>query len=87
MSPLEPELAARVHVSLFGVIPKGHTGKWHIIVDLLIPARSSVNDAIHPSSCSLTYVLVDMVAKEVAQLGRGELGKSRHQECCDVFEL
>ena len=74
MGPLEPELAGRVHVSPFGVIPKGHTGKWRLIVDLLSPAESSVNDAIDPSSCSLcslTYISVDMVAKEVAQLGRG----------------
>ena len=71
MGPLEPELAARVHVSPFGVIPKGHTGKWRLIVDLSSPAGSSVNDAIDPSSCSLTYISVDMVAKEVAQLGRG----------------
>ena len=71
MGPLEPELAARVHVSPFGVIPKGHTGKWRLMVDLSSPAGSSVNDAIDPSSCSLIYISVDMVAKEVAQLGRG----------------
>lgn len=26
LGPLEPDLSARVHVSPFGVIPKGHTG-------------------------------------------------------------
>ena len=72
MGPLEPELAARVHVSPFGVILKGHIGKWCLIMDLSSPAGSSINDVIDPSSCSLTYILVDMVAKKVAQLGRGQ---------------
>ena len=69
--PLEPELAARVHIILFGVIPKGHTGKWQLIVDLLSLAGSSVNDGIDPSLCLLAYITVNMVAEEVAQLGRG----------------
>ena len=76
IGPLEPELAARAHISPFGVIPKGHTGKWRLIVDLSSPAGSSVNDGINPSWCSLTYITVDMVAEKVAQLGRGtNLGK------------
>ena len=76
IGPLEPELAARVHVSPFGVIPKGHTGKWCPIVDLSSPPGSSVNDGIDPTLCSLIYISVDTVAEKVAQLGRGKfLGK------------
>ena len=76
IGPLEPELAARAHITSFGVIPKGHTGKWRLIVDLSSRTGSSVNDGIDPSLCSLTYITVDMVAEKVAQLGRGtNLGK------------
>lgn len=76
LGPLEPELAARVHTSPFGVIPKGQTGKWRLIVDLSSPAGTSVNDGIDPSSCSLTYITVDMIAEQVAELGRGtNMGK------------
>ena len=76
IGPLGPELAAKVHISLFEVIPKGHSGKWCLIVDLSSPAGSSDNDGIDPSLCSLTYIKVDMVAEKVAQLGRGtDLGK------------
>ena len=70
IGPLEPELAARVHISPFGVIPKGHTGKWRLIVDLSSPPGSSVNDGIDPTVCSLTYISVDTVAEKVAQLGQ-----------------
>ena len=68
IGPLEPVLAARAHISPFGVIPKGHTRKCCLIIDLSSPAGSSVNDGIE---CSLTYITVDMVAEKVAQLGRG----------------
>ena len=70
IGPLEPELAARVHISPFGVIPKGHTGKWRLIVDLSSPPGSSVNDGIDPTVCSLTYISMDTVAEKVAQLGQ-----------------
>jgi len=38
------------------MIPKGKTGKWQLIVDLLSPDRISVNNGIDPYVCSLTYV-------------------------------
>ena len=56
ISPLQPEFTTRVHASPFGVIPKDHTGKWHLIVDLSSLAGSSVNDGIDPTSCSLTNI-------------------------------
>ena len=69
IGPLGPELAAKVHINPFKVIPKGHSGKWRLIVDLLSPAGSSVNDGIDPSLCSLTYITVDMVAEKVVNWG------------------
>lgn len=63
-----------LHISCFGVIPKGHnTGKWRLITDLSHPAGHSVNDGIHPDLCSLRYSTVDDIAGIVAQLGCGAL--------------
>ena len=33
LDPLDPDQYPGVHVSRFGVIPKGSTGKWRLIVD------------------------------------------------------
>ncbi len=64
----------QLHVSRFGVIPKGHnTGKFRLITDLSFPARQSVNDGIDPELCSLVYTRVDEVAAQVAISGRGVL--------------
>ena len=40
LGPLDPDLSS------FGVIPKGTTGKWRLIMDLLAPEGKSVNDGI-----------------------------------------
>ena len=49
-----------VHVSRFGVIPKGHqSNKWWLIVDLSHPVGHSVNDGISKQSCCLKYITVD----------------------------
>ena len=59
-----------VHISRFGVIPKGHnTGKWRLITDLSFPPGNSVNDGIDPAICSLRYTTVEDVASVAAQLG------------------
>ena len=63
-----------VHVSRFGVIPKGHTpGKWRMITDLTSPHGCSVNDAIDPGLCSMEYITVDCVARRAWQMGPGAL--------------
>ena len=46
IGPLRPESLPQVHVSPFGVIPKGSTGKWCLIVNLSAPEGMSVNDGI-----------------------------------------
>ena len=59
-----------IHISRFGVIPKGHnTGKWRLITDLSYPPGYSVNDGIDPNICSLRYTTVEDVASACAVLG------------------
>jgi len=63
-----------LHINRFGMIPKGHnSGMWRLITDLSHPQGASVNDAIDPELCSLSYVSVDEVADLVAQLSHGSL--------------
>ena len=73
MGPFNPEDFPFVHVSRFGVIPKGTTGKWRLIVDLSSPEGGSVNDGVDAGLCSLSYVGVEEAAQEVATVGRGAL--------------
>ena len=46
LGPLDPSQYPAIQVSRFGVIPKGASGKWHLIVDLSAPEGHSVNDGI-----------------------------------------
>ena len=63
-----------LQVNSFGVIPKKYQpGKWRLIMDLSSPKGFSVNDAIDPSLCSLSYVSVDQVAALAMLLGYGML--------------
>ena len=63
-----------IHVSRFGVIPKGRdANRWRLITDLSHPAGASVNDGINQSWCSLTYITVEEVSQRVVALGRGAL--------------
>ena len=71
--PFPPQAVPQVHISHFWVIPKGQTGKWRLIVDLSHPKGHSVNDGIPKALCSLKYVTIDEVIKEIARLGRGAL--------------
>ena len=54
LGPLRLELFPQVHPNRFGVIPKGTSGKWQLIVDMSFPMGSSVNDGIEEALCSLT---------------------------------
>lgn len=74
LGPFTPGLYPSLHISRFGVIPKGHnTGKWRLITDLSYPEGQSVNDGIEPAWCTLSYTTVDAVAEIIATLGRGAL--------------
>ena len=72
LGPFQPGQLQKVHISKFGVIPKGHQpGKWRLIVDLSHPEGASVNDGIDPALCSLRYVRVDQIARHILELGVG----------------
>ena len=73
VGPLNPAEFPRVHYSPMGLVPKGSSGKFRLIVDLSSPHGGSVNDGIGPEWCSLEYVSVDSVAVVVARLGRGTI--------------
>ena len=51
--PFSPAAVPQVHISCFGVIPKSHSGRWRLIVDLSHPLSHSVNDGIPKHLCSL----------------------------------
>ena len=68
LGPLDPLMLPQVQINRFGVIPKGATGKWCLIVDMSSPEGQSVNDGIQDTLCSLSYVTQAVVAK-----GRGAL--------------
>lgn len=72
--PINPESVPGLHMSCFGVIPKGHSsGKWRLITDLSYPERASINDGISPTLCSLSYTSVDKLAKAAQRLSPGAL--------------
>jgi len=57
LGPFSIATAPAVHINCFGVIPKKHQpGKWRMITDLSFPEGHSVNDAIDPEACSLSYI-------------------------------
>eukprot|EP00731_Ephydatia_muelleri_P006555 Em0003g803a len=66
-------VSTMVHVSRFGVIPKGSSGKWRLILDLSSPEGASVNDGIDSGLCSLEYATVDQAVELMLRLGRGAL--------------
>ena len=46
VSPLPAAWSTRVHCSSLGLVPKGNTGRWRVIVDLSSPLGHSVNAGI-----------------------------------------
>ena len=73
IGPLDPACFPMVHTSRIGVIPKGNTGRWRLIVDLSSPEGGSVNDGIDESFCSLSYVSIDDAVQAIRKKGRGSL--------------
>ena len=71
IDPLPLSSFPQAQVSRFGVIPKGTSGKWRLILDLSSPEGLSVNDGINPDWCSLSYVTVEDAARRIARLGVG----------------
>ena len=71
LGPLHPSIHSLIHTSSLGAIPKKHSDKWRLILDLSHPAGHSINDGIEKPACSLTYIRVDEVVQKVLLLGRG----------------
>ena len=70
VEPLHPSLAACVHTSPIGLVPKSQSDKWWMIVDLSAPGGASVNDGISADVCSLTYASVDNAVSIIQYLGQ-----------------
>ena len=72
--PFLMQSAPVVYLNRFGVIPKkNHVDRWRLITDLSFPEGLSVNDAINPRLCSLSYITVDQFAAAALNLGNGAL--------------
>ena len=70
LGPLPPELFPSVQISRIGVIPKGSTVKWRLIVDLSAPEGFSVNNNIDETLCSLSYISVEDAVQEIMAKGQ-----------------
>lgn len=70
--PFSVSLAPDVHLNRFGTIPKKQGG-WRLITDLSYPEGKSINDAIDPELCSLSYVKVEQIARTALTLGKNAL--------------
>lgn len=60
-------------VSLLGVVPKKEPNKFRLIHHLSFPKGASVNDAIAPEMCAVTYTSFDAAVSWVRRYGRGAL--------------
>ena len=72
--PFPPSHSQGVHISRFGVIPKGHQpNKWRLIVDLSHPSSCSVNYFIPKPLCSLKYITIDDAIHRILKYGPNTL--------------
>ena len=68
----QAQLPAGTQLGPFGVIPKlGQPGRWRLIVDLSSPEGASVNAGIEPELCSMQYLRLDVVLRQIVKLGIG----------------
>ena len=56
MAPLDLNRFPAIHCSPIGLVPKGSSGNWRLIVDLSLPQGHSVNNNILSDWCSLEYI-------------------------------
>ena len=85
IGPLPISEFPMIHICCFGVIPKGSSGRWHLIVDLSAPEGYSVNDGIREDLCSLKYVTVDDAVQVVLELGQG--AKLTKLDICSAYRI
>ena len=68
--PIPQSSLEHVHASPIGLVPKPHSDKWRLIVDLSYPTDHSINDGISSAVCSLQYASVDDAVDIIMHLGR-----------------
>ena len=73
MGPLNPDDFPYIHTSSLGAVPKKHSHKWRLILDLSHPRGSSDNDGIDQKVRSLLYIKVDDVVQHVLSQDKGSL--------------
>ena len=79
--PKVPPGSGGYHTNRFGIIPKGSSGKWRLIVDMSVPEGASVNDGVSKSLPSLSYVGVpDAVEGHTTARPQGTAGQDQHQK-------
>ena len=71
IGPLDQALFPDIHVNRFGVIPKGTSGKWRLIVDMSFPEGASVNDGVSEALSTLTYIGIGDAVKGITTRGKG----------------
>ena len=71
MGPLPLGQEEQVHVSPLDLVPKPHSDKWCLIVDLSAPRAFSVNDGIRVDLCSLMYASIDNTVAIIHHCGQG----------------
>ena len=71
--PISQVLTTQIHISPIGLVPKPHSDKWRLIMDLSSTWYHSINDGISSSSCSLQYASIDNVVDIITHLGCGTL--------------
>ena len=73
LGPFNPHDFPQVQISPYGVISKGRSGNWHLIVDLSSTHGESVNDGILEAWCSLSYVSMQDAAQAIRRFRHGSL--------------
>lgn len=73
VGPLARGSLPQIQISRIGVILKGSTGRWRLIVYLSAPEGYSINDGIASPLCSLSYVSVRDAVSAICRLGRSTL--------------
>ena len=68
---INPHDFPQVQVSPFGVVPKGRSSNWHLIVDLLSTHSDSTNEGIPESWYSLSYSSVQDATQAIRRFRHG----------------
>ena len=71
IGPLNVRDFPYVQISSLGAVPKKHTEKFRLILDLSHPKCQSVNAGINKAVSSLLYIKVDDIVEHVLTLGKG----------------